>query len=110
MAQLLTLLGSELTTLKEFMFCPATDLANAALQALNKVINLLCAGLVPPDVYSHLCSTILFISKKKGRGQYPISVRRSAVIDFHASPGLLGLQIPDSIAGRLCTIYNIFGL
>ena len=72
MAQLLTLLESELTT---FCVLSCHRPCNAALQALSKVINLLCAGLVPPDEIPHLCGATLFISKKKGRDLHPICWR-----------------------------------
>ena len=46
--------------LKEAVFCPSPDRANTALQALTRIINLLCSGLVPSDVVPHLCGATLF--------------------------------------------------
>ena len=40
--------------LKEAFFCPSPDRANTTLQALSRVINLLCSGQVPSDVVPHL--------------------------------------------------------
>ncbi len=60
--------------LKEAVFCPSPDRANIALQALTKVINLLCSGQAPAEVVPHLCGARLFASKKKGGGLRPIAV------------------------------------
>ena len=39
-----------------------------------EVINLLCAGQVPPEVIPHLCGASLLACKKRGGGLRPIAV------------------------------------
>ena len=60
--------------LKEAVFCPSPDHAEAALPALCKVVNLLCSGQVLPEVIPHFCGAMLFASRKKSGGLRPIAV------------------------------------
>ena len=60
--------------LKEAIFCPSSDHGNRALQAITKTVNLMCAGLAPPQVVPHLCGATLLAVKKKGGGHRPIAV------------------------------------
>ena len=66
--------GLRANHLKEAVLCPSPDRANGALQALSRVINLLCSGQAPSEVIPHLCGAALFASKKKGGGLRPIAV------------------------------------
>ena len=60
--------------IKQAIFCPSPDPANKALQSLTGVINLLCAGKVPPDVIPYLCGALLLPCLKKNGGLRPIAV------------------------------------
>ena len=60
--------------IKQEIFCPSPDHANKALQSLTGVINLLCAGKVPPDVIPYLCGALLLPCLKKNGGLCPIAV------------------------------------
>ena len=52
--------------LKQAICCPSSDQKNQALHSLTGMVNLLCAGNVPPSVISHLCGALLPCLKKSG--------------------------------------------
>ena len=60
--------------IKQAIFCPSPDHANKALQSLTGVINLLCAGKVPPNVIPYLCGALLLPCLTKNGGLRPIAV------------------------------------
>ena len=60
--------------LKVALKAPSPSKADKALQALTKVVNLMVAGLVPPEVAPYLCGARLHAAKKKDGGIRPIAV------------------------------------
>ena len=58
---------------KQAIRCPSSDRANKVLHSLTGVVNLLCAGNVPPSVIPHLCWDLLPCLKKSG-GLRPIAI------------------------------------
>ena len=60
--------------LKEAIFCSSPAAADATLQGLTEVVNILCAGLAPPFIHPYLCGAVLLACKKKSGGLRPIAV------------------------------------
>ena len=60
--------------LKPAICCPSSNWANKALHSLTGVVNLLCAGNVPPSVIPHLCGALLLPCLKKSGGLRPIAI------------------------------------
>lgn len=66
--------GLRASHLKEAIQCPSPNCASFALDALTKLVNILCSGKCPATAVPHLCEATLLACRKKGGGLRPIAV------------------------------------